>query len=42
MLADHCRCECASALKQALVTPAELVPDAVKRELAPIIGKYIK
>jgi len=35
-------CECASALKQALVTPAELVPDAVKRELQPIIGKYMK
>ena len=36
------RCECASALKQALVTPAELVPEAVKRELAPIISKYMK
>jgi len=35
-------CECASALEQALVTPAELVPEAVKRELAPIIGKYMK
>jgi 5'-methylthioadenosine phosphorylase len=36
------RCECASALKQALVTPPELVPDAVKKELQPIIGKYMK
>jgi 5'-methylthioadenosine phosphorylase len=35
-------CDCASALKQALVTPPELVPEAVKRELAPIIGKYLK
>jgi len=35
-------CDCASALKQALVTPAELVPEAVKRELRPIIGKYMK
>ena len=35
-------CECATALRQALVTPAELVPEAVKRELAPIIGKYMK
>jgi len=35
-------CECGSALKHALVTPAELVPEAVKRELAPIIGKYMK
>ena len=35
-------CECANALKFALVTPAELVPEAVKKELAPIIGKYMK
>ena len=35
-------CECGSALKHALVTPAELVPEAVKRELAPIIEKYMK
>jgi 5'-methylthioadenosine phosphorylase len=35
-------CECASALRHALVTAPELVPDPVKRELAPIIGKYIK
>jgi 5'-methylthioadenosine phosphorylase len=34
-------CECATALAQALVTPAELVPAEVKKELAPIIGKYI-
>ena len=36
------RCECASALSHALVTAPELVPPQVKRELAPIIGKYIK
>ncbi|HXK11702.1 MAG TPA: S-methyl-5'-thioadenosine phosphorylase [Vicinamibacteria bacterium] len=35
-------CECASALKFALVTPAELVPEEVKRELAPIVGRYMK
>jgi 5'-methylthioadenosine phosphorylase len=35
-------CECASALKTALVTPAELVPEPLKRELGPIIGKYMK
>ena len=35
-------CECASALEFALVTAAELVPEPVKRELAPIIGKYIR
>jgi 5'-methylthioadenosine phosphorylase len=36
------RCECASALSHALVTAPELVPAQVKRELAPIIGKYIQ
>lgn len=35
-------CECANALRFALVTPAELVPASVKRELAPILGKYMK
>ena len=34
-------CECATALKSALVTAPELVPAQVKRELAPIIGKYM-
>jgi 5'-methylthioadenosine phosphorylase len=34
-------CECASALKSALVTRPELVPEHVKRELAPIVGKYM-
>jgi 5'-methylthioadenosine phosphorylase len=36
------RCECATALKNALVTPADLVPGAVKRELEPIVGRYLK
>jgi 5'-methylthioadenosine phosphorylase len=34
-------CECASALKYALVTRSELVPAQVKKDLAPIIGRYI-
>jgi 5'-methylthioadenosine phosphorylase len=34
-------CECATALKFALVTRPELVPEQVKRELAPIVGKYM-
>ena len=34
-------CECASALKFALVTRPEVVPAQVKNDLAPIIGKYI-
>ena len=35
-------CECATALRHALVTPPELVPDGVRRELAPIVGRYMK
>ena len=35
-------CECANALQHALVTQAALVPDAVKRDLAPIIGRYMR
>jgi 5'-methylthioadenosine phosphorylase len=34
-------CECASALANALITRPELVPERTKRELAPIIGKYM-
>jgi hypothetical protein len=34
-------CECASALRYALITRPEAIPDSVKRELAPIIGKYV-
>lgn len=35
-------CECESALRHALVTPAELVPEGVKRELLPIVGRYLR
>jgi 5'-methylthioadenosine phosphorylase len=34
-------CKCATALVQALITPAELVPDETKRDLAPILEKYL-
>ena len=34
-------CECADALKFALVTSADLVPRELKRDLAPIVGRYI-
>jgi 5'-methylthioadenosine phosphorylase len=34
-------CECANALKYALVTRPDMVPDQVKKNLAPIIGRYI-
>jgi 5'-methylthioadenosine phosphorylase len=33
-------CECATALKYAIITRPEAVPADVKRELAPIVGKY--
>jgi 5'-methylthioadenosine phosphorylase len=35
-------CECAHALQHALITAPEVVPESLKRDLAPIIGKYIK
>jgi 5'-methylthioadenosine phosphorylase len=35
-------CECESALKFSLVTAPELVPDQVKKDLAPIVGRYMK
>jgi 5'-methylthioadenosine phosphorylase len=34
-------CACASALASALLTSADVVPADLKRELAPIIGKYM-
>jgi 5'-methylthioadenosine phosphorylase len=34
-------CECASALKYAIITRPDAMPEAVKRELAPIVGKYV-
>ncbi|CAN5835772.1 S-methyl-5'-thioadenosine phosphorylase [soil metagenome] len=35
-------CECASALKYALITRPDAVPPATKQKLAPIVGKYLK
>jgi 5'-methylthioadenosine phosphorylase len=34
-------CECASALKYAIITRPDAVPAGVKRDLAPIVGKYL-
>ena len=34
-------CECATALKYAIITRPDAVPADVKRELAPIVGKYL-
>jgi 5'-methylthioadenosine phosphorylase len=35
-------CPCASALATAIITRPDAVPADVKRELAPIVGKYLK
>jgi len=35
-------CECSSALANAIVTDRKLIPARVKKDLKPIIGKYIK
>jgi 5'-methylthioadenosine phosphorylase len=34
-------CECASALKFALITRPDAVPAQLKTDLAPIVGKYL-
>ncbi|HEY7789578.1 MAG TPA: S-methyl-5'-thioadenosine phosphorylase [Vicinamibacterales bacterium] len=36
------QCECATALAHALVTSAEHVPAQTRKDLAPLIGKYLK
>lgn len=35
-------CICSCALKNAIITSPELIPEQVKKDLAPIIGKYLK
>jgi 5'-methylthioadenosine phosphorylase len=35
-------CECASALKFALITRPEAIPEDVKKQLAPLVGKYLQ
>jgi 5'-methylthioadenosine phosphorylase len=34
-------CECEHALRDALITNRNVIPNRVKRDLAPIIGKYL-
>ena len=36
------KCGCANALQHAIITHANVVPDQVKRDLAPLIGRYVK
>jgi 5'-methylthioadenosine phosphorylase len=34
-------CECAQALKNAIITRPDAVPDDVRRALGPLVSKYI-
>jgi 5'-methylthioadenosine phosphorylase len=36
------KCECATALQYAIITQPSQIPDDLKRDLAPLIGKYVK
>jgi hypothetical protein len=35
-------CECGSTLATALITQRDLIPEQVKRDLAPLVGKYLE
>ncbi len=35
-------CGCGDALRNAIMTPAKLIPPKTKKDLAPIIGRYVK
>jgi 5'-methylthioadenosine phosphorylase len=35
-------CECASALKFALITRPEAIPEQARKDLAPLVGKYLQ
>jgi len=35
-------CECATALSTAIITRPDLIPDQTRRELEPMVGKYLK
>lgn len=41
-LPEKRECLCANALKYALITSKKLIPEKTKKDLEPIIGKYIK
>ena len=34
-------CECASALSTAIITQLDLIPAKIKKDLAPLLGKYV-
>jgi 5'-methylthioadenosine phosphorylase len=41
MLPFERRCECASALKHAIITRPDAVPEQTRKKLAPIVGRYL-
>jgi hypothetical protein len=42
MLAGPRTCGCGEALRNTIMTPEKLMPAKTKKDLAPIIGKYLK
>lgn len=42
MLPQTRACGCGEALRNTIMTPAKLIPAKTKKDLAPIIGKYLK
>ena len=42
LLSQDRSCACGEALRNAIMTPENLIPAKTKKDLAPIIGKYIK
>jgi 5'-methylthioadenosine phosphorylase len=40
-IASERTCTCSSALKDAIITARDRIPEQIKRDLAPLIGKYI-
>jgi 5'-methylthioadenosine phosphorylase len=39
---EHRECQCATALKDAIITSPERIPAQIKKELALLIGKYVQ
>lgn len=42
MLSGERACGCGESLRNTIMTPVKLIPAKVKKDLAPIIGKYLK
>ncbi|HSB81363.1 MAG TPA: S-methyl-5'-thioadenosine phosphorylase [Candidatus Methylomirabilis sp.] len=42
MIPEERKCPCAHALKDAIITSRETIPEQVRRDLAPLVGKYLQ